>query len=353
MHINSTALSTQLQKDFRAIYTLHGDETLLVQEAADAIRQHAQKMGYSERIVLTAAGSHFDWSTIWAALNNVSLFGDLRLVDVRIPSGKVGKDGSATLQKIATHLAKYATHPPTSTPPILLMVSLPKLDKATQQSAWFLALENDGLAIKIDNIERHALPQWLVQRLQQQGQRFCSGQDGQTALQWLTEHVEGNLLAAHQEIQKIALLYPKGELSLANIQSAVVNVARFDVFKLSETWLSGNTMRVERMLQGLQAEGVSEVLVHWALAEEIRNLKRVKYGISTGKNLSMALRDAKIWGNKEQLYAKILPQLSTKHLSDLLQFAHQTDGVMKGIRHPNWANNPWHALAQLARCLHA
>jgi DNA polymerase-3 subunit delta len=225
---------------------------------------------------------------------------------------------------------------------------LPRLDKATKSSAWFSALENNGISVQIDPIERHALPTWIAQRLGAQQQRVAAGEAGQHTLQFFAERVEGNLLAAHQEIQKLGLLYPAGELSFEQIERAVLNVARYDVFKLSEAVLSGQPLRVQRMLDGLKAEGEAEVLVHYTLAEEIRALKRVKDAVASGKALPMALREQRIWGPRERLFERVLPRLSVGMLEKLLQSAHQVDGIVKGLKTPEWPTDNWQALHRLA-----
>ena len=163
--------------------------------------------------------------------------------------------------------------------------------------------------------------------------------------------MEGNLLAAHQEIVKLGLLYPAGELSAAQIEAAVLNVARYDVFKLSEAVLAGRRDRVQRMLDGLQAEGESEVLVHYTLAEDIRALKRVKDAMTAGRPLPMALREQRVWGLRERLFERVLPHLSDSQLAGLLQAAHQVDGIVKGLKHPGWPAQPWAALHRLAQSL--
>jgi DNA polymerase-3 subunit delta len=156
------------------------------------------------------------------------------------------------------------------------------------------------------------------------------------------------LLAAHQEIQKLALLYPAGELSFEQVERAVLNVARYDVFKLSEAVLSGQPLRVQRMLDGLKAEGEAEVLVHYTLAEEIRALKRVKDAMAAGKALPMALREQRIWGPRERLFERVLPRLNAGMLEKLLQSAHQVDGIVKGLKTPDWPVDNWQALHRLA-----
>lgn len=340
MQIPLNQLPSHLQKGLRPLYTLHGDEALLQQEALDAIRAAARAQGYTERSSFTVAGAHFDWSAVLAAGGSLSLFADRQIIEIRIPSGKPGKDGGAALQQLAQAAQGNDS--------VLTLVLLPRLDKATRTGAWFSALEAHGATVQIDPVERAQLPAWIAQRLAAQGQRVAAGEEGQRTLQFFADRVEGNLLAAYQEIQKLALLHPAGELSREQVESAVLNVARYDVFKLSEAVLSGQVARTQRMLDGLQAEGEAEVLVHWALAEDIRGLKRVKDAMNAGKPLPMALRENRIWGHKERLYERILPQASDAQLARLLQWAHIVDGIVKGLKQPDWPAGGWQALSRLA-----
>jgi DNA polymerase-3 subunit delta len=202
--------------------------------------------------------------------------------------------------------------------------------------------------VQLDPVERNALPAWIAQRLSQQQQRVREGDEGQRSLQFFADQVEGNLLAAHQEIQKLGLLYPEGELSFEDIERAVLNVARYDVFKLTESVLAGQHLRVQRMMDGLQAEGVAEVLVHYTLAEDIRALKRVKDAVAAGRPLPQVLREQRVWGHKERLFERVLPQLSVATLERLLQSAHQVDGIVKGMKLPTWPSDNWQALLRLA-----
>jgi DNA polymerase-3 subunit delta len=340
MQLAFAQLGAHLQKGLRSLYTLHGDEPLLMQEAADAIRTAARAQGYTERTVHTVQGAHFDWSEVLAAGGSLSLFADKQIVEVRIPSGKPGKDGSAAIQQLVEQAQGNDS--------TLTLFMLPRLDFATRKGAWFGALEGGGVSIALDTIERSALPQWIAQRLQQQGQHVAPGEEGQRTLQFFADRVEGNLLAAHQEIQKLGLLFPPGALSLAQVESAVLNVARYDVFKLSEAVLSGQVARVQRMLDGLQAEGEAEVLVHYTLAEDIRALKRVKDAMTAGQPLPMALKAQRIWGPRERLFERVLPRLSPARLNNLLQSAHQVDGIVKGLKVPDWPEDGWQALHRLA-----
>ena len=339
MQIQPAALAAHLQKGLKSLYTLHGDEPLLIQEALDAIRAAARAQGFTERSAHTVSGAHFDWGEVLAAGGSLSLFADKQMLELRIPSGKPGKDGSTALQQLAQAARDSDS--------VLTLVILPRLDRATKSSAWFTALEG-GVTLEVSPVERAALPQWIAQRLAGQGQRVVAGVEGQRTLQFFADRVEGNLLAAHQEIQKLALLHPQGELSFAQIESAVLNVARFDVFKLSEAVLAGQPARVQRMLDGLQAEGEAEVLVHYTLSEDIRALKRVKDAINRGSPLPMALREQRVWGNKERLFERVLPRLSDATLAGFLQDAHLVDGVVKGLKRPDWPAQPWQALQRLA-----
>ena len=340
MQLALPQLQAHLQKGLRSLYTLHGDEALLVQEAADAIRAAARQQGYTERSVHVVSGTHFDWSEVLAAGGSMSLFAERQILEIRVPTGKPGKEGSPMIQQLAQSAEGNDS--------TLTLFVLPRLDSTTKKGAWFGALEQFGVSLQIDSLDRAQLPQWIAQRLKLQNQSVASGQDGQHCLQFFADRVEGNLLAAHQEIQKLSLLYPAGELTHAQVESAVMNVARYDVFKLSEAVLAGQVARVQRMLDGLQAEGEAAVLVHYTLSEDIRALKRVKDAMAEGRPLPMALREQRIWGAREKLFERVLPKLSTARLAQLLKNAHQVDGIVKGLKVADWPTDPWQALQRLA-----
>ena len=340
MQIAAARLPEQLKKGVRSLYTLHGDEPLLQQEMADLIRQTAREQGYTERQVFTVAGAHFDWGEVQAAAASMSLLADKLLLDLRIPTGKPGKEGSVALQQLAESVVGNDA--------VLLLVSLPGLDKTSKSSGWFTALEASGATVQLEPVSRADLPAWIAQRLGQQQQRVFEGEEGQRSLQFFADRVEGNLLAAHQEIQKLGLLYAPGELSFEQIERAVLNVARYDVFKLGEAVLAGQHLRVQRMMDGLQAEGVSEVLVNFTLSEDIRSLKRVKDAVAGGRALPQVLREQRVWGRKERLYERILPNLTPAALDRLLQSAHHVDGIVKGMKLPTWPTDNWQAVLRLA-----
>ncbi len=340
MQLRADQLAAHLQQGLRSLYVVHGSEPLLVQETVDRIRAKARTQGYTERSSHTASGTGFDWGGVLASIQSLSLFAERQIVEVHIPGGKPGKEGSTALQQVAE-----ATVGNDST---LVIVTLPRLDKAGKTSGWFVALENHGITIQIEGVERQALPRWIAERLRLQGQHVAAGAEGEQALRFFADRVEGNLLAAHQEIQKLGLLYPHGELSGHQIEAAVLNVARYDVFKLSEAVLAGQAERTQRMLDGLRAEGESEVLVHYTLAEDIRALKRVRDALDRGTPLPMALREQRIWGMRERLFERVAPRLTATALNGLLHAAHVVDGIVKGIKVPDWPADNWLALHRLA-----
>jgi DNA polymerase III subunit delta len=341
MQVRSDQLAAHLQKGLRPIYTVWGDEPLLAQEAGDLIRAAARASGCTERQVHTVTGAHFDWSGLLGASMAMSLFAERQLIEIRIPSGKPGKEGSEALQRLCAALSDD----------VVTLVQLPKLDRTQQTGAWFTALDGAGVTVRVDPIDRKALPQWIAQRLAQQSQRVEGGEAGQRTLAFFADRIEGNLLAAHQEIQKLGLLYPAGELAFAQIELAVLNVARYDVFKLGEAVLAGQVARALRMLDGLQAEGEAAVLVHWTLTEDIRALKRVKDAVAGGKPLPMALREGRVWGAKERLFERVVPMLAEPTIAQLLEAAQVCDGLVKGLKHPDWPLDPWDGLRRLVLML--
>jgi DNA polymerase-3 subunit delta len=345
MQVRADQLATHLQKGLRPLYTVWGDEPLLAQEAGDAIRAAARAAGCGERQVHTVAGQYFDWSGLLGASMAMSLFSARQLIEVRIPSGKPGKEGSVALQRYCQLIESSQSDD------VVTLVQLPRLDRTQQSSAWFTALDSAGVTVRVDPVDRKALPQWIAQRLAAQQQRVQGGDAGQRTLAFFADRIEGNLLAAHQEIQKLGLLYPTGELSFEQIEAAVLNVARYDVFKLGEAVLAGQVGRALRMLEGLQAEGEAAVLVHWTLTEDIRGIKRVKEALAAGKPLPMALREARAWGAKERLFERAVAQLSDPTVAHLLEAAQVCDGLVKGLKHPDWPADPWDGLKRLVLML--
>ena len=332
MMLRPEALEGHLAKTLAPLYVIASDEHLLALEAADKIRRAARANGYSERDVLTVERT-FKWGELLAANQELSLFGDKKLIELRIPTGKPGKDGSAALQAYAKDLS----------PDNLTIVTLPKLDWQSAKASWVTSLQQAAVYIDIPTIERAALPNWIGQRLAAQGQSA-----DRQGLDFIADRVEGNLLAAHQEIQKLGLLHEAGRLTFEQIHDAVLNVARYDVFKLSEAMLLGDPARLVRMLEGLRGEGEALPLVLWAVAEEIRTLLKLKAGMDQGRPLGALLKEHRIWGPRERMMEPALRRLSLATLDAALQDAAQVDKMVKGLRAKAYAGDAWDAMLQLA-----
>jgi DNA polymerase-3 subunit delta len=332
MQLRLEALDGHLGKPLAQLYVITSDEHLLALEAADKIRAAARAQGYSEREVLSVERS-FKWGELLAANQELSLFGDKKLIELRIPTGKPGKDGGAALQQYAKNLS----------PDNLTLITLPRLDWAAQKSSWVAALQQAAVYIDIPPVERAQLPNWISARLAQQGQSAERG-----ALAFIAERVEGNLLAAHQEILKLGLLHPAGKLSDEQVRDAVLNVARYDVFKLSEAMLGGDPARLVRMLEGLKGEGEALPLVLWAVAEEIRTLLKLKAGMAQGRPLGALLKEYRIWGPRERMVEPALRRIALPTLEAALHQAAQVDKMIKGLRAKAYAGDAWDAMLQLA-----
>lgn len=319
MLLKGEQLAAHLERELRPLYVLYGDDPLLVIEAADAIRTRARQQGYTEREVLTVL-PQFDWGQLLAAGGNMSLFGDKKLIDLRIPTGKPGKEGGAALQQWCQNLSMDN----------LLLITLPELDWREEKAVWFTALLNAGVAIKLMAPPLAELPGWIAGRLRRQQQSADLD-----SLKFIAERVEGNLLAAHQEIQKLGLLYPAGQLSGTQIRDAVLNVARYDIDGLREALLSGDIGRLTRTLDGLMQEGEAPPLVLWAMSEEIRALATIRAGMDAGRPLDQLLKDAKVWGARQNPVKRALQRLSTATLEAALQDAGKIDRLVKGIGQGN------------------
>ncbi|OGS96812.1 MAG: DNA polymerase III subunit delta [Gallionellales bacterium RBG_16_56_9] len=327
MAISSEELPRHLASGLKPLYVVFGDALLLAIEAADSIRAAARAAGYSERETFIAE-QHFKWGELRHSAQSLSLFASRKIIDLRIPSGKPGLEGGQALQDYCA----------SQSPDVLTLISLPKLDKTARKSQWFSALEKHGVMISADDIPRSALPRWIAGRIKRQDQTADDA-----TLEFLADRCEGNLLAAFQEIQKLALLFPSGLLSFEQVRDAVMDVARYDIFKLSEAMLSGNAARYARILDGLRAEGTATVLVLWAISEEIRTLGKVLQATQQGGNINNALRDARVWGPRLGSIESAVRRLKFPHIERAMLQAARLDKIIKGLRQ----GDVWDELLQL------
>lgn len=318
-----------------ALFVITGDDPLLTIEAADALRAIARKAGFIDRSsYLMDARS--DWSTLGVASGSGSLFGDKLLMEISIPTGKPGKQGADALIALASRCQGQADE-------ILTIVSLPRLDKTARESKWASALFSAGTILEMSNIERHQLPEWIAQRLARQAQQADT-----TTLQWLADKVEGNLLAAHQEILKLGLLFEPGLLAHDDVEQAVMNVARYDVFGLRDAMLVGDVPRMVRIMGGLKAEGEALPLVLWAIGEEIRILARISQATTAGQDLATMLRSQRVFGQHERLARQALNRVPARNWGAAVQHAHEVDRLIKGLHVTGRLQDPWEEMTRLA-----
>ena len=328
MRVKAEQLAQHLARALQPLYTVYGDEPLLALEAADMVRASARSAGYSEREVHTVE-ARFNWNDLLTAGDNLSLFGSLRLSDIRIPSGKPGLEGGKALQA-------YCARLPADT---ITLITLPKLDRQSTNAKWFTALDASGVVVGVNPVTIDQLPRWIGTRLAAQNLQA----DSQT-LRFLTERVEGNLLAAQQEIRKLALLFPPGNITFENVREAVLDVARYDVFKLSDALLAGDVPRLMRMLDGLRNEGETPVLILWTLTRELRTLTRIKAGQASGQPAAQLMREAGVWESRQALVDKALTRVSLAALTQALHDAAAIDRTIKGLQ----SGDVWDSLGELA-----
>jgi len=310
-------LSQSVQKSGLApVYLISGDETLLVQESCDVIRQAARKAGFTER-ERYHTDKQFDWSLLLSAANSLSLFNDKKIIELRIDSGKPGKDGSKAI-------AEYLESPSDDN---LLMIITPKLDSGSQRAKWVKEIEKAGYWLPIWPISAAQLPHWLGQRIQQAGLKADS-----QVIELLATRIEGNLLAAHQEIEKLKLLATDQWLTPELIANSVANSARYDVFGLVDKSLMGDARGAVRTLNGLKAEGTEPIAILWALAREVRVLMDVCYSTHQGQNFAWAAKNAGVWDKRQPLIQQALQRLHYRQLSLLLRQANGIDKSIKGLR---------------------
>ena len=331
MRLRPEQLSAHLTRGLAPLYVVYGDEPLLAIEAGDAIRSAARAAGCDEREVLVVEPG-FKWDAFSTASRNLGLFGTRKLVDLRIPSGKPGVEGARVLEDCAAN----------PTPDTTILITLPRLDRAMSSSSWFVALEQGGIAVEVLRLERADLPRWIATRLERQQQRASA-----ETLQFLADTTEGNLLAAQQELEKIGLLLPEGELEQAAVENAVADVARFDVFQLSEAWLSGDAARACRILAALENEGEGVPLLLWQLGEDLHALAAVLASTASGTPVPIAVKSARLWGKRQTAMERAARRIAPSAIQPLLMRLARLDALAKGIGR----GNVWDQLRDVALAL--
>jgi DNA polymerase-3 subunit delta len=319
MKIRARQLDAQLRKGLAKLYAIHGAEALLALEAADRIRDAARRAGCTEREIFFAEPG-FDWSRWNASAANLSLFASKRLLELRIPGGKPGVEGARAIEAWCAGLSED----------IVALVMLPELDWQQQKSRWFEALDSAGIVLEAKPVTRDELPEWLAERLARQGQSASV-----EALEWLAGRVEGNLLAAKQEVDKLALLAPQGEVTLAAMREAVTDVSRFERDSLVDAIHAGEPARIARIVESLEAEGEPLPLLLWTLAEELRGLMAARTGERTRRFLPP---------ERVEAIARTAKRHDARSFEREVLRAHRIDRMIKGVE----PGDPWDGILELA-----
>ncbi len=333
MRIYPEKLAAHLQQQLLPVYLVTGDEPLLVQECADQVRAAARAGGCTEREVIEASGANFDWQTLLHSAGSMSLFGDRRLLELRLPGGKPGAEGSKAL-------CEYLDLPGDD---VLLLVA-GKIDKQSTRSKWYKALDQAGAVVTLYPVRKHELPNWLRQRLGGAGLTIDSD-----ALELLSERLEGNLLAAVQEVEKLKLLAPGDHVDLATVTAAVLDNARYNLFGLVDSAVEGEAAASLRMLQGLRDEGTEPMVVLWALNRELRTLVALRTACDRGQRPEQAMKAQRVWVQREGIVGKALARHDRESLSQLLELAFRVDGSIKGFDDGNCWDNLEQLVAGLCR----
>ncbi len=322
MKIQANQLSSHLLKSLAPCYLVTGDEFLLVDEALDTIRSAARKRGFTSR-ELHVATTGFDWNGLTASTGNYSLFAEQRIVELRLPTGKPGAAGSAAIIELVEQ----------SGPELLFIVTGPKLDKSGGASKWAKSIDQKGVSLPLWPIGVRELPGWIANRM-----RAAGLQPDRDAVTLIADRVEGNLLAARQEIEKLRLILGEGKVSAEAVNDAVANSSRYDVYKLTDAALAGDANRSVKILGGLRAEGVEPVIVMWALTRELRTLATLDDVIRQGGDLGGAMQKSGVWSNRQGLVRSCISRHQHGDFHKMLKATGRADAAAKGQR----AGNPWH-----------
>lgn len=327
MKIYPDKLAGQLKQGLAPVYLVSGDEPLQLMECCDAIRAQLRAAGCNEREIMHVE-TGFDWRTLHNQACTMSLFSEKRLLELRIPSAKPGKEGSQAIQA-------FCNHPPEDD---ILLIICGKLERESQNSAWYKAIDKIGVVVQIWPVEHAQLPAWIARRMQQAGLRPAP-----QAEELIATRIEGNLLAASQEIEKLRLLYGEGNISVEQVLDAVADSARYDIFGLVDAALAGDAVRVVRMLDGLRGEGEESILILWALTKEVRALLKILDDTRQGVTMDTALSRQRVWDKRKALYQTALQRHPAGRLEQMLRLASRIDQVVKGQR----SGNVWDELLEL------
>ena len=331
MHIKPASLASHLERDFQPLYLLFGAEILLVEEALDQIRSSAKISGFDERIRQTVEAG-FDWNQLHEQAQSMSLFSEKRLIELRLPTGKPGDAGSKALIDYASNLGKDTT----------LIIISGAIDKRSQGTKWFKAVEGNGVVVECPTIHADRLPDWIGQRMNARGLKYEAD-----ALIYLSQFVEGNLLAAAQEINLLALLYADQTITVDTMRDAIADHARFNVYALVDACLGGSINRVTRILQSLKRDQTEPVIILWALARDTRTLCRLADAMDKGAHPQSLFKRYGIWSNRSALVTAALKRISKGQWENILRRLGRADLMVKG-RAPLQRKDIWEELESIS-----
>jgi DNA polymerase-3 subunit delta len=316
MKIRPEQLKNNLSHKLSPAYLISGDEPLLAQESADAVRAKAKESGFNGREVFYSDGN-FDWAQLYNEANALSLFAEKKIIEIRITNGKPGDKGSKAICELCNH--QNADN--------LILVIAPKLEKGAQNSKWVKALESAGVHIQVWPVSSDQLPKWIKQRLDQSNIKA-----NKEAVEILADRVEGNLLAAVQEIEKLKLLAIDGSIDANTMSSVVADSARYNLFEFVDNVLAGDAQTAARSLRGLRSEGTDAIPVLWAITRDLRILLKTSEKIADGESRDWALKNSGVWEKRLPLFRHAIQRCSAAHLRMLLHQAGAIDRGIKGMR---------------------
>ena len=322
MKVYPDQLLSHLKKAESPIYIVSGDEPLLVQETCDLIRSRLNEAGFTER-ELFHAETNFDWQQVLFSANSMSLFAEQKLLEIRMTTAKPGDKGVA--------LQSFVENPSQGT--IILLV-MPRLDQRTQQTKWFKTIEQAGVFVQVWPIELKDLPRWIDSRFRKAG--LTATRDAVTAM---VDRIEGNLLAAVQEIERLKLVSVDGRVDVAEVSEGVADSSRYDVFTLLDAAVGGDAIRTLKIVQGLQLEGVDMLYIVAMLSRELRGLTMMARALKSG-SLDAALKQGRVWAKRKTLVSKCLTDHPVREFQELLSRLSDIDRMIKGIS----TGNPWNEL---------
>ena len=330
MRVVADQLSQQLDKQTPKILLLNGNETLLVEEALDKIRAHYRQQGYIERLSYSVDAG-FNWDQLAESGQNMSLFSESRLIEIRMPTAKPGTKGA----KFFTALTEKIAFGDVADAYLIITDGLTKQQRSTK---WLSLLESSGMMVDVFDIKAEQLPQWLKNRFQQRAMRVEAG-----VVEVLSAATEGNLLAAGQVIDQLQVLATEGAVPMSLLEQTLEDQSRFSVYSFVDSCLLGMPTESIHRLERIRAEADNSVLVIWSLAKETRELLGMAHAIAGGESMGVVMKKHRIWSTRQRFISAALHRLNVRTLTGILHRIAELDAIAKGQRQ----GDIWHEIEKL------